>query len=541
MSAIVFFLTSALLGGFSAGPAHAQDTGFDRGGVVSGLCAKDTSKKIGAIEDLLAAVASGKAPADWAAAIVAAAGSKRLLCANNGPDLLKTDTGFLDPATLAPVEVTGKPPRAPFVNLKLRARLDVASSLLSLLMDPAGGEASAQIDVLEKQYEHVPSGPLDAVLTRIKDDDFRERLQVVRALNSMHAPKLEDRIAAIETVAEMPMERNRTALVNLRAKDDYVADPQIKAALDKAIAKIDTWLAVGEVGSVLFSGLSYASILFMASLGLAVIFGLMGVINLAQGEFIMVGSYTTYLVQELVRMVAPGLLDWYLLIAIPFAFVVTAAVGMLLEVTVIRHLYRRPLMTLLATWAISLFLINLIRVVFGTQNLEFVIPSFLSGGTRITADFMITWSRLFAIGFSVAVLVLAMLALKKTRLGMYIRAVTENRDMAGCVGVSARRVDLISFGIGSGLAGLAGLVLTPIYNVNPTMGTNFIVDSFMVVVLGGVGNLAGTAIAALAIGQVNVAIEPLYGAVAAKVIVLLMIILFIQFRPEGIFAVKGRR
>ena len=214
---------------------------------------------------------------------------------------------------------------------------------------------------------------------------------------------------------------------------------------------------------------------------------------------------------------------------------------MAMEATVIRHLYRRPLMTLLATWAISLLLVNLVQLLFGTQNLEFVTPAFLAGGTRVVADFMVTWNRLFAIAFAVGILALALLVLHRTPLGLFVRAVTENRDMAECVGVSTRRIDLLSFGVGSGLAGLAGLALTPIYNVNPTMGTNFIVDSFLVVVLGGVGNLAGTLIAALGIGQVNIVIEPLYGAVAAKVIVLLMIILFIQFRPEGIFSVKGRR
>jgi urea transport system permease protein len=190
---------------------------------------------------------------------------------------------------------------------------------------------------------------------------------------------------------------------------------------------------------------------------------------------------------------------------------------------------------------VSLFLINTVRVAFGTQNLEFVTPSFLAGGERVIGDFLITWNRLFAIGCALAAFVIALAVLKSTRLGLYIRAVTANRDMAGCVGVSARKVDLMSFGIGSGLAGLAGLALSPIYSVNPTMGSNFIVDAFMIVVLGGVGSIVGTLVASISVGMVNVAIEPLWGAVAAKVIVLLMIIVFIQFRPEGMFAIRGRR
>lgn len=527
------------------GNAGTQEpaAGYDRAAVVTALCSGKTKQMASGVDEVLTAVSIKTEDSVWAARIISALGHKKLRCSKKtGVSLLKSGEGYQDPLTLSTVTLDGKAPPAPFVNLKVRVNLNVAASLLSLIDNPAGDGAEAAVAVLEKQFDNVHVPLLTLALAEVTNPDLKARLQVVKALRSLRAPDMDERLAAIAAVAENPTERNRTALVTLRQDEAYLAeDPRLPKALDSAISDIDTWIQVGQVGSVLFSGLSYASILFMASLGLAVIFGLMGVINLAQGEFIMIGSYTTYLVQEFLRYAAPGLLDWYLLIAIPFAFIVTAAVGMVLEATVIRHLYRRPLMTLLATWAISLFLINLVRVVFGTQNLGFIVPTFLEGGTRITADFIITWSRLFAIAFSGGVLVFSWLLLRKTRLGLYIRAVTENRDMAGCVGVSARRVDLLSFGIGSGLAGLAGLVLTPIYNVNPNMGTNFIVDSFMVVVLGGVGNLAGTVISALGIGQINIFIEPLYGAVAAKIIVLLMIIVFIQFRPEGIFAVKGRK
>jgi len=267
----------------------------------------------------------------------------------------------------------------------------------------------------------------------------------------------------------------------------------------------------------------------------------MGVINLAQGEFIMLGAYVTWLVQESLRHIAPSLLEWYLIIAVPIVFLMTAAIGIVLETILLRHLYRRPLMSLLATWAVSLFLINLVRVTFGTQNLQFVTPFYVTGGVPVIGDFIFTWNRMFAIAFAAVTLVLTWSLMRLTPLGLNIRAVTQNRTMAGCIGIAVRRVDMLAFGLGSGLAGLAGLALAPIYSVNPQMGQNFIIDSFMVVVLGGVGTIAGTIVAALGIGQINVLIEPVWGAVAAKVIVLLMIIGFLQWRPEGLFAVKGRR
>ena len=256
---------------------------------------------------------------------------------------------------------------------------------------------------------------------------------------------------------------------------------------------------------------------------------------------IMIGAYATWLVQQGLRHFAPRLLDYYLLLAIPVAFLVTALIGMAIEALLLRHLYRRPLMSLLATWAVSLFLTNLVRVIFGTQNLDFVTPYYVTGGVSVIGDFFLTWNRLFAIVFAAVTLALTWGVVRLTPLGLNIRAVTQNRTMAACVGVPVRRVDLLAFGLGSGLAGLAGLALAPIYSVNPQMGQGFIIDSFMVVVLGGVGTIIGTVVASLGIGQINVMIEPIWGAVAAKVIVLLMIIGFLQWRPEGLFTVQGRR
>jgi urea transport system permease protein len=342
-------------------------------------------------------------------------------------------------------------------------------------------------------------------------------------------------------VAASPSGAAQARLAALKSDPAYAADPAFRAALDAGLARVSRAVAVGDGLAVVYNGLSFASILFMAAAGLAIIFGLMGVINLAQGEFIMLGAYATYGVQETFLRLAPGLLDLYLFAAIPVAFGAVALVGIVVEALILRHLYRRPLMSLLATWAVSLFLVNLVRVTVGTQNLQFVMPAYVSGGVPLYADFVMTWNRLFAIGFAAATLVLTLLILRRTPLGLDVRAVTQNRDMAACLGLPTRRVDRLAFGLGSGLAGLAGVALCPIYSVNPGMGSGFIVDSFMVVVLGGVGSLIGTLVAALGVGGANVLIEPISGAVAAKVIVLVGIILFLQRRPEGLFAVRRRR
>lgn len=540
-------LLTLLLAALSGATPAAADPAL-RSETLEKLCQKSVGPRVAAVDALLAAVAEGGEEAGWALAVVDAARSKGLYCGKDAAPLLKGGPEaagqvvlWRDAATLAPVDAPAQKLKSPFVNLKVRASLDMGAALLTLLAEPGSPGAETSLGELEKRPENANPAALAAAAALAANAPFADRLAAVQASLDLSSDDPTRRLAAIERMSENPSERTRTALLTLQGELGADADPETREALDAAIAKVDLWIGVGAAASTLYSGLSYASILFMAALGLAVIFGLMGVINLAQGELIMIGAYATYAVQEALRAIAPGLLDWYLLLAIPVAFLASAAVGCAVEASVIRHLYRRPLMTLLATWAVSLLLVNLVQALFGTQNLEFVTPSYLAGGERLIADFIVTWNRLFAILFAALIFVAALLVLNRTWLGMYIRAVTENRDMAGCLGVSARRVDLVSFGVGSGLAGVAGLALSPIYNVNPTMGTNFIVDAFMIVVLGGVGNLYGTLIAALGVGIINVVIEPLYGAVAAKVIVLLLIILVIQIRPEGLFAVKGRR
>jgi urea transport system permease protein len=261
---------------------------------------------------------------------------------------------------------------------------------------------------------------------------------------------------------------------------------------------------------------------------------------MAHGELLMVGAYATYLVQGLFRQHLPGMVDWYVVAAVPVAFLAAALVGVVMERTVIRFLYGRPLESLLATWGLSLVLIQAARVIFGPQNLEVANPVWMSGGVALVGGVVLPWNRIVIIGFAAFVLVLIWLTMQKTRLGMFVRAVTQNRAMAGCVGVPTARVDTLAFAIGAGVAGLGGVALSQIANVGPAMGQGYIVDAFLVVVVGGVGQLAGAVWAALGLGLIAKFLEGWAGAVIAKILVLLLIIVFIQKRPQGLFAMKGR-
>lgn len=528
-------LLLVLLSGMSA-------SALDRAEALRGLCGNAATA--GAMADAILAGIVDFSGDDTAAMLAAVNGlvSKKLVCPSEagGPVALKTTDGVVD---LISGTTLDAPPagKAPVLSLKNRGKFERLAAALTLLAATDPVAKSEALDLLGKSAADLPPGYFDAAAARESDPAFAARIGAAAVLANLYSGDLAQRTAAIDQLAEQENRRVLTAIEALRSDPAYAAEPAFAEAVDAAIGRVSQAIAIGDAGTAVYNGLSFASILFMASIGLAIIFGLMGVINLAQGEFIMIGAYVTFVVQEVLRATLPGLLDWYLLIAIPFAFLVTAAIGIALEATLIRHLYRRPLMSLLATWAVSLFLINLVRVVFGTQNLQMETPFYITGGVPIVGDFIMTWNRLFAIGFAALTLLGTWLLVKRSGLGLDIRAVTQNRDMAGCIGIPTRRIDMLAFGFGSGLAGLAGLALSPIYNVNPQMGTNFIIDSFMVVVLGGVGSIAGTVIAAVGIGQINVLIEPIWGAVAAKVIVLALIIAFLQWRPEGFFAVTGRR
>ncbi|GGD16733.1 branched-chain amino acid ABC transporter permease [Franconibacter daqui] len=317
-------------------------------------------------------------------------------------------------------------------------------------------------------------------------------------------------------------------------------DARVRDAATESLRTIQHRLWLGELLGQAFMGLSLGSILLLAALGLAITYGLLGVINMAHGEMLMLGAYSTWLVQNAVAQLAPQWLFLYPVFALPVAFLVTAGVGMMLERTVIRHLYGRPLETLLATWGISLMLIQLVRMAFGAQNVEVANPAWLSGGVQLLPNLILPWNRVVVIGFVLLVLFFTWLILNKTRLGMNVRAVTQNRSMAACCGVPTGRVDMLAFGLGSGIAGLGGVALSQLGNVGPELGQGYIIDSFLVVVLGGVGQLAGSVAAAFGLGIFNKILEPQTGAVLGKILILVLIVLFIQKRPQGLFALKGR-
>lgn len=532
LTVVVAGLLAALL---AAPPARAQ--ALDRAGLIGNLCGNASAMGEAAAVLTGLAMAGDAADRAFAVPLARAVIDRKLACDEAGAVLAESG---LDAVTRLPRAAAGEA-RTPVLSLKNRATYELADAALALRAAPEPAQRAAALKTLERRPALIPEGLLEAAAASEPDAGLKAEIETLAQTAALNAADPAARIRALARIADTPSRRALTKVSALTTDPAYAASPEFRAAVDDATLRIERGIAIGDVLATLYNGLSFASILFMAAIGLAIIFGLMGVINLAQGELIMIGAYVTWLVQQGLRVAAPSLLDWYLVLAIPVAFFVTAAIGVALEASLLRHLYKRPLMSLLATWAVSLFLMNLVRVVFGTQNLQFETPFYVTGGVPVIGDFIFTWNRMFAIVFAVVTLALTWGLVRRTPFGLNIRAVTQNRDMAACIGIPTRRVDMMAFGLGSGLAGLAGLALSPIYSVNPQMGQNFIIDAFMVVVLGGVGTIAGTVVAALGIGQINVLIEPLWGAVAAKVIVLLMIIAFLQWRPEGLFAVKGRR
>jgi urea transport system permease protein len=381
------------------------------------------------------------------------------------------------------------------------------------------------------------------LLARARDKEpdkaIKSLLAEAHGLATLKSPDMNVRIEAAKALASSSDPNTRTVLKALSEPANETESLVRRAAFTSYIEVKDR-LTIGENVGKIFSGLSLGSILLLAALGLAITYGVMGVINMAHGELLMVGAYATYAVQGLFRSYAPQWLDWYVLAAVPVAFFAAAAVGILLERTVIRWLYGRPLETLLATWGLSLILIQAARLIFGAQNVELANPSWMSGSIELMAGVSLPLNRIVIVGFALFVLALVWVLMNKTRLGMFVRAVTQNRIMAGCVGVPTARIDTVAFALGAGIAGLGGVALSQIANVGPDMGQGYIVDSFMVVVLGGVGQLAGAVWAALGLGIVTKFIEGWAGAVIAKIVVLVFIIIFIQKRPQGLFALKGR-
>jgi urea transport system permease protein len=442
-----------------------------------------------------------------------------------------------------PTPLAGLQVRTPIINNVVRRTLSSVIAQLQL-QSPDAAVRFAAAEELRKRPRAEAIAPMQKALKEEGNSRVRGALAVALAqmqLKSDNPQERLDAIAMIRAAGNLGLKPELEALVAQQADGSFVEpDAAVRQAAADAITSFErTQLFISTVGNI-FYGLSLGSILLLAALGLAVTFGLMGVINMAHGEMIMLGAYTTYVIQRVFQDSAPTAFDWYLLAAVPAAFLVCAATGMLLERSVIRFLYGRPLETLLATWGISLLLIQSVRLVFGAQNVEVANPAWLSGGIEVLYGIVLPYSRITIIGFVVAVVALMWVLLQRTPIGLQVRAVTQNRPMAACMGIATSRVDMWTFGLGSGLAGLGGVALSQIGNVGPELGQAYIIDSFLVVVLGGVGNIAGTVVGGLGLGMVNKLLEPVAGAVLGKISVLIFIILFIQRRPQGVFALKGR-
>ncbi len=380
---------------------------------------------------------------------------------------------------------------------------------------------------------------IDKALAAEQDPALKAQLETVRAKALLQAADPARRIEAAQALGGQGSPGARALLME-RLAEDGEADKAVQQALRMALEEVNATLAWGERVGVVFTGISLGSILLLAALGLAITYGLMGVINMAHGELIMIGAYATFVIQNLFRQYLPDQFAWYLVVAIPCAFMASALVGAALERTVFRFLYGRPLETLLASWGLSLILMQAVRTVFGAQNVQVENPSWMSGGYDLFSNLTLPYNRLAIIVFAALVLVGMTLLINKTRMGLFVRSVTQNRPMASCMGVNTARVDTMAFSLGAGIAGLAGCALYQIGNVGPDLGQGYIVDSFMVEVTGGVGQIAGTVYAALGLGMINKFLEGWTGAVLAKIFVLVFVVIFIQKRPQGLFAMKGR-
>ncbi|WP_122899444.1 urea ABC transporter permease subunit UrtB [Acinetobacter sp. B51(2017)] len=419
----------------------------------------------------------------------------------------------------------------------LRKALSFAQAQVKLKSTDAKQRLAA-IDILENNLNELDVAQINALYLQEKNNKVKDRLAQLKARLDFNQTDVLAKIQAVNVLAESSRP-DVLALMEQELQQSHL-HPELAAALSAAQSSIKTRIQASEWTGHIFSGFSTASILLLAALGLAITYGLLGVINMAHGELIMIGAYTTYVVQSLFKSYLGSYVDWYLLAAIPAAFLVSCLIGMLIERTVIRPLYGRQLETLLATFGVSLILMQLVRMTFGAQNVEVSNIAWLSGGIALTPSLMLPYNRIAIIVFTVAVLLLLVYLLHKTRFGLFVRAVTQNRQMARAVGIRSSRIDMMAFGLGSGLAGLAGCALAQVGNVGPDLGQNYIIDAFLVVVVGGVGQVLGAVLAALGLGISGTVLEIGMGAVLAKILLLVLVILFIQKRPQGLFAIKGR-
>jgi len=522
-AALSCFLVIALTAPASAGPFEDAVTQFANDSF------SDTDAAIGAI------ASSGDARA---LPIIQALQDGRLVAdpATKKVYIKATDGKVTDAAT-------GEAVAASFANLgnvrlnnRLRRAVDAAIGALTL-QSPDPGRRLQAAQAVFKSRDAAALPMIESALPKETVASVRRAFMEAQAailLAKADAPEA-SRIESIAVIRDRG-DQDALALLNTVANDP---SPLVAQTAQAAISAVQSTLALWSGVQNAWYGISLGSVLLLAAIGLAITFGVMGVINMAHGEMVMLGAYTTFVVQEVIRARFPGLFDYSLLIALPLAFLVAALVGIAIERGIIRFLYGRALETLLATWGISLIMQQAVRTTFGPTNREVGNPSWMSGAFEL-GQITITYNRLWIVVFTLGVFAVLLLMLRFTRLGLEMRAVTQNRRMAASMGIATSRVDALTFGLGSGIAGIAGVALSQIDNVSPNLGQGYIIDSFMVVVFGGVGNLWGTLVGAFTLGIANKFLEPVAGAVLAKIAILVLIILFIQKRPRGLFALKGR-
>jgi urea transport system permease protein len=524
---IAFVIALALL--FAGGAAHAQ--GYEA------ALASFANDSFSDTETAINAVAASGNP--LAERVIETLQDGRLLFdpADKKIYIRQPSGEFLDASTGRPV--AGPAPaglKTVRLNNRLRRAIDAAIGGLTLLSADPGKRFDAAQAVF-KSRDAAALKTLDAAIAKETDPRIKRALVEARAAVVLYLPDASsaDKLEAVSVIRERGDQEARGLLAGL---PDATPEP-VKHAAAEAINSADARLAAWSAVQNAWYGLSLGSVLLLAAIGLAITFGVMGVINMAHGEMVMLGAYTTFVVQEVIRAQNPALFDYSLVFAVPLAFLVAGICGVLIERSIIRFLYGRPLETLLATWGLSLIIQQAVRTIFGPSNRDVGAPSWMSGAFEL-GGITITYNRLWIICFTLAVFVALLGLLRFTRLGLEMRAVTQNRAMAAAMGIRTARIDALTFGLGSGIAGIAGVALSQIDNVSPNLGQGYIIDSFLVVVFGGVGNLWGTLVAAFTLGIANKFIEPYAGAVLGKIAILVFIILFIQKRPRGLFALKGR-
>jgi urea transport system permease protein len=525
-------LAFALLAGGAATPARAQAQDEALNELVGAL------GEGGNLRELAAAVEALAASGDPAVVpVLQALGEGDLYATDEGRVVIRRGSGAVTDAATGEELSEIDPPDLSRIRVNNSLRRDIRTAIggLTLMSETASVRLNAARAMFQApDPENVEL--LDEALAAEDDDGVRRVMEEARAVSILRTDATAAQFAEAVDVIARRGDRQALGILNANLAD---ASDEVRPAIEAGIDRIERSLALIDVGQNVWYGISLGSVLLLAAIGLAITFGVMGVINMAHGEMVMLGAYTTFVVQNLIRANYPELFGYSLAFALPAAFLVTALVGIAIERGVIRFLYGRPLETLLATWGLSLIIQQAVRTTFGASNREVYNPNWMSGAFDFHG-IAITYNRFWIVIFSLVVFTVLLVVLRRTSLGLQMRAVTQNRRMASSMGIRTPWVDAMTFGLGSGVAGLAGVALSQIDNVSPNLGQGYIIDSFMVVVFGGVGNLWGTLVGAMTLGVVNKFLEPYAGAVLAKILVLVFIILFIQKRPRGLFALKGR-